>query len=178
MSVAGLNMVMVTTQNSSGPDVSICISLCFYSLSHIVVLVGVFLVTLHIVPVNKRLYPLLQVSRLPKKEKQQINDHGTCCVASCLPPGSISRLPSAVNTEQIKQKKDCSNHLDRKLELVVHFRHQKIMTQRLSHLHNPHDGSINLILAILKDPFCCASLLLHLYRGIGVNHDARQGPKT
>lgn len=34
------------------------------SLSHIVVLVGILLVTLHIVSVNERLYPLLQVSRL------------------------------------------------------------------------------------------------------------------
>lgn len=56
----------------------------------------------------------------------------------------------------------CSNHLDREFELVVHFRHQEIMAQSLPHLHDPHDGSINLILTILKDPFCGTGLLLHL----------------
>lgn len=55
-----------------------------------------------------------------------------------------------------------ANHLDRELELVVHLRHQKIMAQSLPHLHNPHDGGINLILTILKDPFCGAGLFLHL----------------
>lgn len=54
------------------------------------------------------------------------------------------------------------DHLDRKLELVVHFRHQKIMAQGLPHLHDSHDGGINLILTVLKDSFCGAGLLLHL----------------
>ena len=58
-----------TAFSPTGP--SICISyfshVPFLSLSHIVVLVGVLLVTLHIVPVDKRLYPLLQVSRLEGK---------------------------------------------------------------------------------------------------------------
>lgn len=56
----------------------------------------------------------------------------------------------------------CVNHLDGEFELVVHFRHQEVMAQSLPHLHDPHDGSINLILTILKDPFCGADLLLHL----------------
>lgn len=55
-----------------------------------------------------------------------------------------------------------ADHLDRELELVVHLRHQKIMAQSLPHLHDPHNGSIDLILTILKDPFRGASLLLHL----------------
>lgn len=55
-----------------------------------------------------------------------------------------------------------ANHLDRELELVVHFRHQQIMAQSLPHLHDPHDGGIDLILTILKDPFCGTGLLLHL----------------
>lgn len=42
-----------------------------FILSHVVVLVGVLLVALHIVPVDKRLYPLLQVSRLKGGERQQ-----------------------------------------------------------------------------------------------------------
>lgn len=54
------------------------------------------------------------------------------------------------------------DHLDRKLELVVHFRHQKIMAQSLPHLHDSYDGGINLILTVLKDSFCGAGLLLHL----------------
>lgn len=44
-----------------------------FSLGHIVVLVGVFLVTLHVVSVNKRLYPLLQVSRLKGKKPTGVN---------------------------------------------------------------------------------------------------------
>lgn len=44
-----------------------------FSLGHIVVLVGVFLVTLHVVSVNKRLYPLLQVSRLEGKKQTGVN---------------------------------------------------------------------------------------------------------
>lgn len=55
-----------------------------------------------------------------------------------------------------------ANHLDRELELVVHLRHQEIMAQSLPHLHDSHNGSINLILTILKDPFCGTGLLLHL----------------
>lgn len=63
-----------------------------------------------------------------------------------------------------KEKKNdgCAYHLDRELELVVHLRHQEIMAQSLSHLHDPHNGSINLILTILKDSLCGAGLLLHL----------------
>lgn len=56
-----------------------------------------------------------------------------------------------------------ADHLDRELELVVDLRHQEIMAQSLPHLHDPHDGSINLILTILKDPFGGAGLLLHLH---------------
>lgn len=56
----------------------------------------------------------------------------------------------------------CDNHLDGELELVVHFGHQEIMAQSLPHLHDSHNGSINLILTVLKDPFCGAGLLLHL----------------
>lgn len=55
-----------------------------------------------------------------------------------------------------------ADHLDGELELVVHLRHQKIMAQNLPHLHHPHNGSINLVLTILKDPFCGAGLLFHL----------------
>lgn len=65
-------------------------------------------------------------------------------------------LPKVSNTQN---KVD---HLDRELELVVHFRHQKIMAQSLPHLHDSHDGGVDLILAILKDSFCGAGLLLHL----------------
>lgn len=49
-----------------------CAFFCFFvSLGHVVVLVGVLLVTFHIVPVNKRLYPLLQVSRLKVREDRE-----------------------------------------------------------------------------------------------------------
>lgn len=44
------------------------------------------------------------------------------------------------------------------------------MAQSLSHLHDPHNGSIDLILSILEDPFCSAGLLLHLYGGISFNY--------
>lgn len=42
----------------------------FFSLylSHIVVLIGILLIPFHVVPVNKWLYPLLQISRLQKDE--------------------------------------------------------------------------------------------------------------
>lgn len=36
------------------------------------------------------------------------------------------------------------------------------MAQSLPHLHYPHDSGIDLVLTILKDPFCGAGLLLHL----------------
>lgn len=36
------------------------------------------------------------------------------------------------------------------------------MGQSLPHLHDPHNGSIDLVLTILKDSFCGAGLLLHL----------------
>lgn len=61
-----------------------------------------------------------------------------------------------------KDTQHCAHHLDGELELVVHFRHQEIMAQSLPHLHDPHNGSVNLILTILKDPLCGAGLLLHL----------------
>lgn len=63
-----------------------------------------------------------------------------------------------------------ANHLDWELELVVHFRHQQIMAQSLPHLHDPHDGSINLILTVLKDPFCGTGLLLHLGENDELKH--------
>lgn len=65
-------------------------------------------------------------------------------------------------TSKTKQKISRDYHLDGELQLTVHFRHQKIMGQSLPHLHDPHNGSINLVLTILKDPFCGAGLLLHL----------------
>lgn len=37
------------------------------------------------------------------------------------------------------------------------------MAQSLPHLHDPHDGGVDLILAILKHPLCGAGLLLHLW---------------
>lgn len=54
------------------------------------------------------------------------------------------------------------HHLDGELELVVHLGHQEIMAQSLPHLHDPHNGSINLVLTILKDPFCGTGLFFHL----------------
>lgn len=86
LSVAGLKMIMVNVpwskrlrDWSSQPDWTIRISFSLsLFLSHIVVLVGVLLVTLHIVPVNKRLYPLLQVSRLKGQntDRRQRLTHG------------------------------------------------------------------------------------------------------
>lgn len=52
--------------------------------------------------------------------------------------------------------------LDRKLELVVNLRHQQIVAQSFPHLHDPDDGGVDLILAILKDSLRGAGLLLHL----------------
>ena len=57
-------------------------------------------------------------------------------------------------------------HLDRELELVVHFRHQEVMAQSLPHLHDPDDGGIDLILPVLVNSFRGAGLLLHLPRTI------------
>lgn len=87
LSVAGLEMIMVdvhrskrSTDRSARPKWTICMTFSqshlflFSFSSHIVVLVRVFLVTLHIVPVDERLYPLLQVSRL----KGQRRDTGQC----------------------------------------------------------------------------------------------------
>lgn len=54
------------------------------------------------------------------------------------------------------------DHLDRELELVVHFRHQKIMAQSLPHLHDSHNGGVDLILTVLEHSFRGAGLLLHL----------------
>lgn len=71
----------------------------------------------------------------------------------------------AVKQNKIKTK----SYLDRKLELVVNLRHQEIMAQSLPHFHDPHNGSIDLVLTILKDPFRCARLLLHL----GQNRNCR-----
>lgn len=88
LSVAGLEMIMVNVHWSKRfrdlspqPEWTICISFPLsLSLSHIVVLVGVLLVSLHIVPVNKRLYPLLQVSRLKEERRDdvKVNTRGTC----------------------------------------------------------------------------------------------------
>lgn len=45
------------------------------TLSHVVVLVGVLFVTLHVVPVNKRLYSFLQVSRLERKTEHTLTEN-------------------------------------------------------------------------------------------------------
>lgn len=74
----------------------------------------------------------------------------------------ISFYDRVVKRKKTKQKIICDYHLDGELQLTVHFRHQKIMGQSLPHLHDPHNGSIDLVLTILKDSFCGAGLLLHL----------------
>ena len=53
-------------------------------------------------------------------------------------------------------------YLNWELELIVKFRYELVVCQRLSHLHNSDDGCVDLILAILKDSFCCVDILLLL----------------
>lgn len=50
-------------------------------LSHVVVLVGVLFVTLHIVPVNERLYSFLQVSRLEWKKGGEVIMQRFLCIS-------------------------------------------------------------------------------------------------
>ena len=73
----------------------------------------------------------------------------------------------------------CANHLDGEFELVVHFGHQEIMAQSLPHLHDPYNGSIDLILTILKDPLCGTSLLFHLgeKKQVKISHQKLKGRK-
>lgn len=58
--------------------------------------------------------------------------------------------------------------LDWKLELVVEFGDEQVVRQRFSHLHDPDDGRVDLILTILEDPLLrrllllCRLLQLHL----------------
>lgn len=82
LSVAGLEMRMVVvrrSKRSAGWSAALprwtvrsrFLSHIFHFSSYVVVLVWVFLVTLHIVPVDERLYPFLQVSRLKRAEIRQ-----------------------------------------------------------------------------------------------------------
>ena len=50
--------------------------------------------------------------------------------------------------------------LHRELELVVEFCQQQIVGQRLSHLHDADNGRVNLVLAVLEDPFLCRFLFI------------------
>ncbi len=59
---------------SSIPHLSLLFSL---SLSHVVVLIGILLIPFHVVPVNKGLYPLLQISRL-QKDETSFSGRGIC----------------------------------------------------------------------------------------------------
>lgn len=59
------------------------------------------------------------------------------------------------------------SHLYWELQLIKEFRHENIVGERLSHLHNSNDGSIDLVLAILENAFLRCVLfffrLLHLH---------------
>ena len=41
-------------------------------------------------------------------------------------------------------------YLDGELELVVELGQQQVVAQRLPHLHDPHDGGVDLVLAVLE----------------------------
>ena len=43
--------------------------------------------------------------------------------------------------------------------LVVEFCDEEIVSQRFPHLHDPDDGSVNLVLTILEHPFLSRLLL-------------------
>lgn len=71
---------------------------------------------------------------------------------------------SSVNAYAGGDKDLPESHLDRKLQLVVKLRHEKVVTEGLPHLHDAHHSCINLILSVLKHTLCGADLLLHLQR--------------
>ena len=53
--------------------------------------------------------------------------------------------------------------LHRELELVVEFGDQEVVRQRFSHFHDPNDGRVNLVLAILEDSFLRRLLLFRRF---------------
>lgn len=53
-------------------------------------------------------------------------------------------------------------YLDRELELIVQLGDEQVVAQRLPHLHDPDDGSVDLVLPVLEHALRGADLLLHL----------------
>ena len=80
---------------------------------NIVILVGIVLVSFHIVTVNQRLNSFLEIW-----------------------------------------------WLDWKFELVIKFSEKQVMTQGLPHLHDPDNGSIDLVLSVLEDSFLSGLLFI------------------
>ena len=50
--------------------------------------------------------------------------------------------------------------LDGELELVVELGQQQVVAQSLPHLHDPHDGGVDLVLAVLEHPLLGRLLLV------------------
>ena len=83
-----------------------------------------------------------------------------------VPPSlCVSGLRERHHSVQIDQQwgtqEPARTHCDRELQLVVEFRDQQAVCQRLAHLHYPNNGSVHLVLPVVEHPLRrCLTLLL------------------
>ena len=62
----------------------------------------------------------------------------------------------------MKKKSVEDAHFDRELELFVELGYEHVVTERLPHLHDPHDGGVDLVLPVLEHLLCRTRVLLGL----------------
>lgn len=59
-------------------------------------------------------------------------------------------------------KKSSRSYLDGELELVVELGDEQVVRERLTHLHDAHDGRVDLVLSVLEHALLRRLLLLAL----------------
>lgn len=76
----------------------------------------------------------------------------------------VVRLVCALpRVQRVLRPKLTPTHLDGKLQLIIQFGNEQVVAQRLSHLHYPDDGGVDLVLPVLEHALRGAGLLFNLY---------------
>lgn len=95
----------------------------------------VVLVPLHVVPIDERFDPFLQVGRLERRSDIRF--------------GAL-----------LLDKKETYLYWER--QLLVQLADEKIVAERFPHLHDAHDRGVDLVLPVLVDAFLRGFLLFRL----------------
>ena len=158
--------VAETTRNSLGQQ----------ALCHVVVLVLVLLVSLHVISVDQTLDALLQVRGLKRQAPSGNNCHTHKDKTKTLRDNNICW--TQLQLDSVSGLQNCARcapfttltavcgrtHLDGELELVVELADEQVVAERLPHLHDAHDGGVDLVLPVVEHALRRRHVLLRLRR--------------